>query len=127
MTLGNAATALVRLLVWCKACGHQVQPDPAEMAARYGADTLLLEWRGRLVCSECGGGKWKWSSPEPSGDCSPTGATGRNASLALACVLPALVVSRAVVPVVHQEASPECRAAAGCVKTKDNGRRRWPG
>jgi hypothetical protein len=28
----------VRLIVWCKACGRQTEPDPAEQAARYGAD-----------------------------------------------------------------------------------------
>ena len=39
MTLGNAAAARVRLIVWCKGCQHQVEPDPAEMAARYGAET----------------------------------------------------------------------------------------
>ena len=33
---------------------HQVEPDPAEMAERYGADTSILDWRERLVCSECG-------------------------------------------------------------------------
>jgi hypothetical protein len=37
MTLGNAAAARVRLTVWCKACQHQVEPDPADMAQRYGA------------------------------------------------------------------------------------------
>jgi len=36
MTLGNAAAAHARLIVWCTACQHQVEPDPAEMAARYG-------------------------------------------------------------------------------------------
>jgi hypothetical protein len=25
------------------------------MAARYGAETSVLEWRDRLVCSQCGG------------------------------------------------------------------------
>jgi hypothetical protein len=25
------------------------------MAARYGAETSVIEWRGRLVCSRCGG------------------------------------------------------------------------
>jgi dipeptidase len=34
MTLGNAAAARVRLIVWCKACGHRVEPDAAEMAER---------------------------------------------------------------------------------------------
>jgi len=55
MTLGNAAAAYVRLIVWCKGCQHQVEPDPAEMAARYGAETTVPDWRERLVCSQCGG------------------------------------------------------------------------
>ena len=55
MTLGNAANAKVRLSVLCKACGHQVEPEPIEMVARYGADTPVLDWRDRLVCSGCGG------------------------------------------------------------------------
>jgi hypothetical protein len=54
MTLGAAAAAHVRLIVWCKACGHQVEPDPAEMATRYGAETSVLDWRERLVFSCCG-------------------------------------------------------------------------
>ena len=53
MTLGNAAAAKVRLIVWCRDCGHQVEPDPAETAARYGADTTVPDWRERLVCSKC--------------------------------------------------------------------------
>jgi len=51
MTLGNAANAKVRLIVLCKACGHQVEPDPVEIVARYGAATPVLDWRDRLVCS----------------------------------------------------------------------------
>jgi hypothetical protein len=58
MTLGAAAAAGVRLIVWCKSCQHQVEPDPAEVVARYGADTSVLDWRERLVCSECGGPIW---------------------------------------------------------------------
>ena len=54
MTLGTAAAAQVRLIVWCKACQHQVEPNPAEMAARYGTDILVLGWGERLVCSEFG-------------------------------------------------------------------------
>ena len=54
MTLGAAAAAGVRLIVWCKECRHQVEPDPAEMATRYGAKTAVLDWRQRLVCSRCG-------------------------------------------------------------------------
>jgi hypothetical protein len=54
-TLGSSAAAGVRLIVWCKECGYQVEPDPAEMAQRYGAETTVLDWRDRLVCSRCGG------------------------------------------------------------------------
>jgi hypothetical protein len=54
MTLGVAAAAGVRLIVWCKECQHQVEPDPAEMAQRYGAATTVLDWSARLVCSRCG-------------------------------------------------------------------------
>jgi hypothetical protein len=54
MTLGSAAAASVRLIVWCKACGHQVEPDPAEHAIRYGPQTTVLDWKARLVCAGCG-------------------------------------------------------------------------
>jgi hypothetical protein len=54
MTLGNAAAARVRLIVWCTECRHRVEPDPAEQARRYGAETAVPEWRERLVCSACG-------------------------------------------------------------------------
>ena len=54
MTLGNAAAARVRLIVWCLDCRHQVEPDPAEMAERYGAEMSVLDWRTRLLCSQCG-------------------------------------------------------------------------
>jgi hypothetical protein len=50
MTLGNAAAARVRLILWWKAaCQNQVEPDPAEMAALYGAETPVRKWRDRLV------------------------------------------------------------------------------
>jgi hypothetical protein len=54
MTLGTAAAAQVRLIVWCKECRHKVEPDPAEMATRYDAETSVLDWRERLVCCRCG-------------------------------------------------------------------------
>jgi Zn finger protein HypA/HybF involved in hydrogenase expression len=54
MTLGNAAAARVRLIVWCRDCGHQVEPAPAEMANRYGSETTVPNWSNRLVCSVCG-------------------------------------------------------------------------
>jgi hypothetical protein len=55
MTLGNAAAARVRLNRLVRGCQHQVEPDAAEMAARYGAETPVLDWYKRLVCSQCGG------------------------------------------------------------------------
>jgi hypothetical protein len=45
MTLGNAADAKVRLIVWCRDCGRQVEPDPVEMAERYGAETTVADWQ----------------------------------------------------------------------------------
>ena len=54
MTLGNAAAARVRLVVWCKDCRHKVEADPAAMAVRYGAEMAVLDSRERLVCSQCG-------------------------------------------------------------------------
>ena len=53
-TLGSSAAAGVRLIVWCHDCGHRVEPDAAEQAKRYGAETTVPEWRKRLVCSKCG-------------------------------------------------------------------------
>ena len=54
MTFGGAAAAGVRIIVWCKACQHQIEPDPAELAERYGVGVAVRDWRGRLVCSRCG-------------------------------------------------------------------------
>jgi hypothetical protein len=54
-TLGSSAVAGVRLIVWCRDCSHQVEPDPVEQAERYGAEMTLPDWQARLVCSQCGG------------------------------------------------------------------------
>ena len=54
-TLGSTAAAGARIIVWCRGCGWQVEPNPAEMAARYDADTPIPDWHKRLVCSRCGG------------------------------------------------------------------------
>jgi hypothetical protein len=54
MTLGNAAAAKVRLILWCLDCRRQIEPDPDEMARLYGAETTTAEWRARLLCSGCG-------------------------------------------------------------------------
>ena len=49
MTLEAAAAAQIRLIVWCKACQHSVVPDLAEMAARYGVDPSIPDWRECFV------------------------------------------------------------------------------
>src|SRR5438552_3973017 len=36
MTLGGAAAAQVRLIVWCKACHHQVEPANGVISCRRG-------------------------------------------------------------------------------------------
>jgi hypothetical protein len=54
MTLGIAAAAHLRLMVWCNACGRRSELDPAEQALWYGSETPVPEWRRRLVCSQCG-------------------------------------------------------------------------
>ena len=36
--LGSTHAAVLRLIVWCKACRHQVETDIAELVERYGAD-----------------------------------------------------------------------------------------
>jgi hypothetical protein len=54
MTLRNAAAAKVRLIVWCRDCGRQAEPDPAKMAERYRPETTVPDWHARLACSGCG-------------------------------------------------------------------------
>ena len=54
MTLGSAAGAGVRLIIWCRGCTRQVEPDPPERTPRYGAETTIIDWRERLICSKCG-------------------------------------------------------------------------
>jgi hypothetical protein len=53
-TLGSTAAAAVRLIVWCNACRHRIEPDVAAMAGKYGEATPVRDWVGRLVCSKCG-------------------------------------------------------------------------
>ena len=51
---GRCRPGRVRLIVWCKLCRHQSEPEPAGMTAHYGAETPVPEWKARLVCSSCG-------------------------------------------------------------------------
>ena len=54
-TLGGAAAAQLRLIVWCKECQHQVEPDPAEMAALPKAGARLARAAGILMIREPAG------------------------------------------------------------------------
>jgi hypothetical protein len=64
--------------VWCRACGRQVEPDPVEMAARYGANTAVLDWHKRLLCFD------HFPASE-SGPCSPLRARSRTVSVGVLC------------------------------------------
>jgi len=54
MTLGHAVRAQVRLIVWCKACGRQAEPDVAAAASTHGEALPVQDWAARLVCTTCG-------------------------------------------------------------------------
>jgi hypothetical protein len=64
VTLGSVVAAKPTLIVWCRACQHKVEPDPGEIAARYGVEmrvpnaVALLDrshstYRRRVVLSLC--------------------------------------------------------------------------
>jgi hypothetical protein len=44
----------VRLIVWCLDCHRQVEPDPTEMAERFGPEMPVPDWHARFVCGACG-------------------------------------------------------------------------
>jgi hypothetical protein len=54
MTLGNAAAARARLVVWCKACRHGANPTPPSRLAGMDQRRQSLTGAKRLVCSKCG-------------------------------------------------------------------------
>jgi hypothetical protein len=62
----------VRLIVWCKACQHQIEPDLAEITARYGANPSVLDWRERLVVPGASGPAGSDFRRETSGRSLPT-------------------------------------------------------
>jgi hypothetical protein len=55
MTLGNAAAARVRLIVWCNECGHRGEIDPADLAGRLGEAFPVPQIPSRLRCGACEG------------------------------------------------------------------------
>lgn len=65
LTLGQALASHVRLIVWCKSCGHQVEPDVAEQVAQHGSTMTVIDWEARLRCTLCS---------EREADCVATGA-----------------------------------------------------
>ena len=103
MTSGNAATARVWLIVWCKTFGHQVEPDLAEMAASYGANTSVLDWPDRPIRSGCGGRNVDMVVTGPNGD-SFESRGARHPSLNLTPRL-SCVVRRGACPLAPRPAS----------------------
>jgi hypothetical protein len=54
LTLGQAYTAKVRLIVWCRTCLHRFEPDTATLAEQQGAATTVLAWARRLRVRNAG-------------------------------------------------------------------------
>jgi len=52
MTLGQALTAHVRIIAWCKSCNHRTEPDIA--TAHHGSGLPVIDWARLLRCTECG-------------------------------------------------------------------------
>ena len=55
LTLGQALAGKARLIVWCKSCGHQVEPDMAEQVSHHGSGLTVIDWAARLRCQVCSG------------------------------------------------------------------------
>jgi hypothetical protein len=58
----------ISVSLWSRDCGHQIEPDPAEMAAQYGAETTVPDRRKRLVCfppRRPAGGEWDGTPRSP--------------------------------------------------------------
>jgi hypothetical protein len=65
MTLGNAVRAVVRLIVWCKEYGYQVDPDPAEQVQRYGAECRSRSGaNGSCACTAATMSTWSADSDD---------------------------------------------------------------
>ena len=52
LTLGQALTGCVRLVVWCKTCQRRIKPDIAEKVERCGEATTVIDLGGMpaLLC-----------------------------------------------------------------------------
>jgi hypothetical protein len=61
MTLGSAAAAGVRLNRMVLGLPPPGRTRiPASTATRYGPETTVLDWKARLVCTECGSRSTWW-------------------------------------------------------------------
>ncbi len=54
MTFGEALARRVRVIGWCKGCGHQVQPDMADLVSWHGSSMTVIDWAAQLQCQLCG-------------------------------------------------------------------------
>jgi hypothetical protein len=53
-TLGSTAAAQARIIVWCRDCRHQAEPDPRSWRGSMAPTCRVPEWHRRLVCSRSG-------------------------------------------------------------------------
>ena len=54
VVLGDAVRDGRPLWIFCEACAHNVERNPAELARRVGYDCPVPELKHRLRCSRCG-------------------------------------------------------------------------
>jgi hypothetical protein len=129
MTFGNAAAPKVRLIVWRKECSRQVEPDPGEMAERYGPETPVprLARSPRVLGLRPRVGFVDWAAdddrgdkgdPPPLSDLSPNvlKLTSVVAVAATALALPSvlIVMDKRIAPVLLLFGIVLSAALAGC-------------
>ena len=59
---------------------YLVEPDPAEMAERYGAETAVPDWAARLVCGQCGSRRGRYGAERGEAALKPGGNAGVKAA-----------------------------------------------
>lgn len=67
LTLGQARAAQAWLIVWCKSCGHRVEPDIGAQMSCYGASVTVVDCaaRLRLLCLRRDDGRFRRDRGKP--------------------------------------------------------------
>ena len=103
MTLGAAAAAGVRLIVWCPGCQHQVELTPPSRPGVTAKGPPFSIGASGWCARGAGAGGWIWWSPGPGGGDRPARIDGRRAENALAS--PEANVRRCPVGVIETSAA----------------------